>query len=291
MEQHDLQHIGDNQNSQWWGAKQGLFINELANQYGMFEADANYKATINQNTTWSMEVTNIGACILGNSFYGTNNNNTGLNICNGSDFIPGLQRSYISFLISQSMPYFSKQTAFWMNNESKPNKIANCHINFDSTIFYSQTPPTFSAFNIYKQRIKNYSIGSGFYGGNITPLYILTTDNLYPIGSTTIRLNYIAESVSGNQFNTGVIRDLRIYTRVLSSKEVTDNYHAMQATNRKDLFCEWKMAEPSDFYVYDNKLYARNTGSSGNTNQDGTGYDMQLIGYIDNIPILNSIFL
>jgi hypothetical protein len=292
MAQQDKKHIGDIQNSQWWGAKQGLFINALANQYGSFEADVTFQNTINQNTIFTIESTNFGTCTFGNTFLGTINQSTGISFINGDDFIPNLQRFGLSF-IKQILFVYSKQTAMGFNNENVPNQMFYHSINWDGSIFYSQNPPTFDAFNAFKQRIKNYSRVFDNFGGGISPLYILSTDNLYPTGSTTMRLNYISETTSNN-FNTGVIRDFRIYTRVLQSKEVTDNYHAMAATDTSNLFIEYKMSQTSDFYTYfdgvTTKLYAKNTGSSGNILNNGTGYDMQLIGYVGNIPILQSIY-
>lgn len=288
MAQQDKEHIGDSQNSQWRGAKQGLFINALANQFGSFEADAPFQNTINQNTIWSMEGTANGTCSFSNSFLGNVNNGTGISFIFGDDFIPNLQRAFISFL-KNILNTSAKQTAFGFNNETSPNSITFFSASYNGVVFYSQNPPTFDAFNVYKQRIKNYSTFSGNFGFGISPLWILNTDNLYPTGNTTMRLNYIGESVSNN-FNTGIVRDLRVYTRVLQSKEVTDNYHAMAATNPTNLFCEWKMSQLSDFYTFGGNLYAKNTGSSGNVLNNGTGYDMQLIGYAGNIPILQSIY-
>lgn len=288
MEQHDLQHIGDNQNSQWWGAKQGLFINALASQYGKFETDLAYRNTINQNTKFTIESTFNGACTYTNGFLGTPNNGTGVQYLAGADFIPGLQRFIFSFIKNQ-LAVYGKQTSFYYNSETKPNKISYNSISYDNTIFYSTSPPNFLAFNIYKQRIKNYSTFSGNFGFGISPLWILQTDDLYPIGDTTIRLN-VAPIAGVNTFISGIVRDLRIYTRVLESKEVTDNYHAMRAVNRNDLFCEWKMAELTDFYTFGGNLYARNTGISGNGLDNGTGYDIQLLGYAGNVPILQSIY-
>lgn len=288
MAQHDIEHIGDSQNPTWWGAKQGLFINALANQYGRFEADVTFQNLINQNTAFTIESTNFGTCTFGNSFLGTVNKSTGLGFITGDDFIPNLQRFGFSF-IKQILSVYEKQTAMGLNNENVPNQMFYHSISWDGNIFYSQIPPTFDAFNVHKQRIKNYSRAFGSFGFGISPLWVLQTDNIYPVGCTTMRMNYISETTSNN-FNTGVIRDFRIYTRILQSKEVTDNYHSMAATNTTNLFIEYKMSQLSDFYTFGGLLYARNTGSSGNGLDNGTGYDMQLIGYNLNIPILASIY-
>ncbi len=285
MAQRDIQHIGDNQNPQWWGAKQGLFINALANQYGSFNSDLTFRDTINQNTTWSIEVCSNKNCLFSNSFYGANDSNTGI------QFINIDAGTYINFLKANLLSVYSKQTACGIIDGNTVQKMYHGCMTFNGTTFYSQIPPTFTAFNTFRQRVKNYNVFNGFFGAGISPIWVLALDDLYPASSQVVRLNYTSTpTLNVNAYYTGTIREMRIYTRELTNKEVTDNYHSMTATNTTGLFCEWKMSQLSDFYTFGGNLYARNTGSSGNGLDNGTGYDMQLFGYVGNIAILQSIY-
>lgn len=294
MAQSDKQHIGDNQNPQWWGVKQGLFINSLANQHGEVTIDANWRATINQNTSWSLENWNKGSALFTNAFASFLNADTqagsgfywitgGRNV----ELLPQEKDNFIQFSYRSA-----RRTGALSSLISTPSSILfHNTFSYNGALHYSQNPPIFSAFVPYINRMRKIKFISFFSGSPF-----LATDNLYPSGIDTImRLNYGDETAggiigAGNLYINGVIRDFRIYTRIMTDQEVSNNYHSMTATNLSNLFCEWKLSQLSNFYTFGGNLYARNTGSSGNGLDNGTGYDMRLIGYNLNVPILTSIY-
>lgn len=283
MAQNDIQHIGDSQNPQWWGAKQGLFINALASQYGQFTIDANWENTINQNTLWSFEVRTKGEFVMTNSFaIGVQ----GIYFVAGSRGLAGVPQIKDTLLLMRE-DFF--QGTIITNRITRPTNV-DIHLysslSYNGVLHYSVNPPTFDAIIPYSQRVKEFNKLFAF---SNTPF--LSSHNLYPIGLKTMRLNFGNLAASNvNNYATCVVNGLRIYNRLMTDEEVPDNYHSFTATNTTNLFCEWKMSEVSDFYEYAGNLYAKNTGSSGNTNQDGTGYDMQVIGYNLNTPIFQSIY-
>lgn len=290
MAQHDKEHIGDSQNPQWWGAKQGLFINSLANQFGQFDIDSQWENTINQNTIWNFESWNKGSLLFTNAFYSNLNldtiQGTGFYWLNGSRTVvgfPQIKDNYILFC-NKSI----RRTGLIDRLITNPANILlnNVH-SFNGTLHYSENPPSFNAFIPYENRIREINKLPFF-----SPSPFLSTDNLYPIGCKIMRLNYGDANAGGfqNYYINGVVRDLRIYTRVVSDQETSNNYHSFSATNTANLFLEWKMSQLSDFYTFGGLLYARNTGSSGNGLDNGTGYDLNLIGYVGNIPTLQSIY-
>ena len=272
--QHDIQHIGDSQKPQWWGAKQGLFINALANQYGTVTIDAAFRNVVNTNRTFSYEILNNGYGIFHNfpEIY-TGSNATGFYFINHISVSFSLFEHFISF----PNPRRSGASQFIQKN------LLHTIFNFRGTSF----PLNNSMFD-------NINNGNINYAKESTSIFpnLISTDDLYLL-SDTFYLNFARLPpllTPPTQSLTGTINCVRIYERSLSAKEGRDNYHAFTATNRSQLFLEYQFDNLANYYTFGGGLWIKNTGTSGNNLNNGTGYDMQLFGYVGNVPILQSIY-
>lgn len=261
MAQQDKLHIGDSQNSQWWGDLQGLFINSLANQYLEFSTDTTFRSLINQNQPYAISHITKG------KFAMTNRLNVGnLQFLFFSNDLTILSNGMANFTTA-----FSGRTSKAINLPPLPNM---CH----------------SICNYDGLRVSNTSFNSSINGVRLPMLNgsgnpdLLFSDTLYDNNNFRLGLDFFSLTLK-----TCVVRDLCFYTSQIPIAEFRKKYHELPL-NTTVKFCEWKMSQFSDFYTFGGNLYARNTGTSGNTNQDGTGYDMQLIGYNLNTPIFQSIY-
>lgn len=271
MAQHDKQHIGDNQNKQWWGAKQGLFINALANQRGQVTVDATFRTVINTNTNWAFQAINKGICLFSNY--------------NGASVFQFFYSSSFNFPVapnlSENFLLFDESPRKSGGLQRSSTQFLHNHANFTTTF-----PITTSNFNTYNNRVYNYN--------RIDPSGepdVLNTYNMYQSGSI-FRLNLGARISLGLplEYYSGTINSLRIYSRNITNKEASDNYHSFTATNRTNLFVEWLFDDLANYYTFGGNLWIKNTGTSGNGLNNGTGYDMQLLGYAGNTPILQSVY-
>jgi len=263
MEQHDKEHIGDGKNPQWLGGGnlQGLFINSLAGQYLQFTADAAFRAKINQNQPLTYEVTAKG------TFWLTNR----LSIM-----------SIIYFFLEANDLYFS-YTGFIFSTL----RITSSFLNTTARVKLSHTSISYDGLRDSDTSYRHSTNGvllPPLAGNSVLP-DLLNTDNIYT-DSSTIRIGINAFSLANKSC---VVRDFRIYDYTIAIDKFREKYHEMPL-NDIPAFCEWKMSQASDFYTFGGNLYARNTGSSGNGLDNGTGYDMQMFGYIGNIPIFNTIY-
>lgn len=264
MAQNDKQHIGDNQNPSWFGGgtMQGLFINSLAGQYGDFLTDATFQNAINQNNPYSFSYTTNGNFSLTNRLI-ANNEKFFFFDTTGSIL-------FIGMIYQTAIPVVDRRTSVFINQTQLPN--------MQCTFFsYDGTISTLS----YKATINGVQLSILDATGQPD---LIPSDTLYD--NNTFRLGLYAFALT---LQTFTIRDLCIYTSAIPVSNFRNLYHSIP-TNNLTKFCEWKMAQLSDFYTFGGGLYARNTGTSGNGLDNGTGYDIRLFGYNLNIPILQSIY-
>ncbi len=263
--QTDIQHIGDSQNPNWIGnnSLQGLFINALAGQYGQFTADATFRNTINQNVAYSFEVIQKGEFAL-----------TNRNVLGDTKFMFfNINTTYLIYasMIYVIIPTTDRRTGKFINI---PNRAKTTH----SFITYDGSRISNTAYNSSTNGVLLPMLNGS---GNPD---LINTDTLYDNNNFKLGVNGLDVTSKST-----IVQSLRFYDLEVSEDNFRKNYHNLAITTVTP-FCEWKMAELSDFYTFGGGLYARNTGSSGNGLDNGTGYDMQLFGYLGNVPILTSIY-
>jgi hypothetical protein len=267
MAQHDKELIDDSQNASWLngGTLQGLQLNGV-NQYLTFTADATFRSLINQNQALTFEVNNKGLFAIHNRinllsgkllFYQTNISEIStlsfLNAVIGDDRRTGVAPFIVNYIPARA-------------------KLVQAIITYDGGR---------NSLTSFKTAINGRNIPNNRASGNPD---MLITDNVYTdssifrIGTNPITLAYIA----------GIFSNLRIYTNQIANNKFIEKYHNIP-NNDLVVFCEWKCEQPSDFYIFGGNLYAKNTGTSGNGFNNGTGYDMQVIGYIGNVPTFNTL--
>lgn len=266
----DIEYINDNNTPNWLnkGNLQGVVFNGV-NQYAAFTSDLAFQNTINQNNIFTIEISVKGKFCLTNKqslfapnthiFYEVNDTLANcLGLISPVSLIFDRRTTAASFAVSNYVPNRSKLSHAIMGYDGNKNSNTSFLGGINGTIFKSEratgNPDTLVGDNVYTSPIIN-------------------------LGISYNTLNFIS----------GVIRDLRIYTAMPTIKQIRDKYNNLPSPIMSNPFCEWKMRDISDFYVYSGNLYARNTGSSGNGLDNGTGYDFQFIGYPSNIPIFNTL--
>jgi len=267
MPQHEKELIDDSQNANWLngGTLNGLQLNGV-NQYLTFTADATFRALINQNQLFTNEVNTKGIFCIHNR----------IPLSNGF-FAYWVNINQISSIYFQSgqgggdrrtiaAPYIANYIA------TRVTKLVQAINTYDGNR---------SSATSFKTGINGRNIPNAPSSGNPN---LFITDNVYLsnnqmfLGTNIFNLAYIA----------GVFSNLRIYTSIVDKTKFIEKYHNIP-NNNLTVFCEWKCEQPSDFYIFGGNLYAKNTGTSGNGLNNGTGYDMQVIGYIGNVPTFNTL--
>lgn len=265
---HDLAHIDDSQNPAWFngGTAQGLALNGV-NQLLQLPTDAAFRNLINQNSACSLQVNNKG-------FFCFHNN-------------------YTSLLFSQALMFFQTNiseisTLAFISKINNPNdrrtgvapfiggnyvparaKIVQNIVSYDGL----KNSATSFVTGLNGRKVPNNLISGSPNILESDDVYLF--NDIFYVGTSYINLSNIA----------GVFSNFRIYTSIVPANTFIKKYHQLPSPDNSTLpFSEWKCESLADFYTFGGNLYAKNTGTSGNGLNNGTGYDMQVIGYIDNVP-------